>query len=76
MAHIHVNCTEEELAEFTELARASQTSVSALGQRAIQQLMVAARTGAAPMVSPSSVRTAETSDEHFVGFPSFPGRRG
>ncbi len=63
MAHIHINCTDEQLAEFTELARASRTSVSTLGQQAIIQLMVASRAGAIPMVGPSTMKNAELQQE-------------
>ena len=63
MAHIHINCTDEQLAELTELARASRTSVSALGQKAIVQLITAARAGATPMIVPSTLKNAELQKE-------------
>jgi len=58
MAQILFNCTEEEQAAFFALARQCQTSVGALGQLAMRQLLSAAKAGAQPMVASSLLKNA------------------
>ncbi len=59
-ARVSVGITAVENAELIALARRCNTSVSALGQVAIRQLLIQARSGALPMVTPSRMETAET----------------
>jgi signal transduction histidine kinase len=58
MAQITFNCTEEEKQAFLELARQSKTSLTALGQHAIRQVLVAAKAGAQPMLRAADARNA------------------
>jgi hypothetical protein len=55
---IAVAVTPEEFTEFQELAQRCSSSISALGQLAIRNMLVQARAGALPMLPPSRVETA------------------
>jgi hypothetical protein len=55
---ISVGVTRAELEEIQNLARRHKTSPSALGQLALRHLVIQARSGALPMVPPSTLEAA------------------